>query len=144
MPQNNIDRFDEIAGRVFADLYNSFPQPRLLNLNEYANDDDPHPNNLEEWAHKEAQCDFTADSITWLKNAGFITSGNRSGNYVSNAVLTPKGLECLKLTPNSLKLSAGKQLSEAAKNGSIEVLKGITNQVLGIGVAIVSHKIGIS
>ncbi|MRT11085.1 hypothetical protein GJV07_02120 [Enterobacteriaceae bacterium RIT711] len=144
MAQSNIDRFDEIAGRVFADLYSSFPQPCMLRLEAYIKDDDPLPDIVEEWACKEARCDFAADSVIWLKDAGFINSGKRSANNFPNAVLTPKGLECLKLTPDSLHPSAGKQLSDAAKNGSIDIIKGITNQVLSVGVAIAAHKIGLS
>lgn len=144
MSQSNIDRFDEIAGRVFADLYVTFPQPRILKLEEYVKEEDPQPNFVEEWAKREARCDFVADTVTWLKEAGFITAGKRAANCVPNAILTPKGLECLKLTPNSLTSSAGKQLSEAAKSGSIELLKGVTNQVLSVGVALAAHKMGLS
>lgn len=144
MSQTNIDRFDEIAGRVFVDLYDSFPQPRSLKLEDYVKDEDPEQNFVMEWAKKEARCDFVNDSVSWLKEAGFITAGKRMANCVPNAVLTAKGLECLKLTPESLSSSAGKQLSEAAKSGSIELLKGITNQVLSVGVVLASHKMGIS
>ncbi|ASG87599.1 hypothetical protein [Salmonella enterica] len=144
MSQKNIDRFDEIAGRVFADLYSTFPQPRLLKLVEYVKEEPPQPNFIDNWAKREAGCNFAADTVAWLKEAGFITAGKRTDNGIPNAILTPKGLECLKLTPNSLTASAGKQLSEAAKNGSIELLKGITNQVLSVGVAIACHKIGLS
>ncbi|OUE68691.1 MULTISPECIES: hypothetical protein [Citrobacter] len=144
MSQTNIDRFDEIVGRVFADLYSSFPQPRILKLEDYAHESDPQRDFVEEWARKQARCNFVADSVTWLKNAGFITAGNRTDNFFHNAVLSPKGLECLKLTPDSLSPAAGKQLSDAAKSGSVEILKVITNQVLSVGVAIASHKMGLS
>ncbi|EHK8184076.1 hypothetical protein K2B91_004520 [Salmonella enterica subsp. enterica serovar Enteritidis] len=144
MSQTNIDRFDEIAGRVFADLYVTFPQPRMIKLEDYVKEEDPQPGFIEEWAKREARCDFVADTVTWLKEAGFITAGKRTANCVPNAILTPKGLECLKLTPNSLTSSAGKQLSEAAKSGSIELLKGVTNQVLSVGVALAAHKMGLS
>ncbi len=144
MSQTNMDRFNEIAGRVFADLYTCFPQPRLLKLEEYVNEENPKHDPFKYWAVKEVRYDFVADTIAWLNDAGFIIAGKRQADTVPNVLLTSKGLECLKLTPNSLKSSAGKQLSEAAKSGSIELLKVITNQVLSVGVALASHKIGLS
>ncbi|WP_336855087.1 hypothetical protein [Pseudescherichia vulneris] len=144
MSQTNIDRFDEIAGRVFADLYSTFPQPTTLKLEHYVREGDPQPDFIDDWVKKEAHCDFVADTVSWLKEAGFITAGKRTANCVPYAILTPKGLECLKLTPDSLYPSAGKQLSEAAKNGSIVLLKNITNQVLSVGVALAAHKMGFS
>ncbi|MFB4742976.1 hypothetical protein ACE3K3_08640, partial [Enterobacter hormaechei subsp. steigerwaltii] len=36
---SNIDRFDEIAGQVFADLYNTFPLTKTLGLANYIEGD---------------------------------------------------------------------------------------------------------
>lgn len=35
MSLSNIDKFNEISGRIFADLYNSFPQPLQITFQDY-------------------------------------------------------------------------------------------------------------
>ncbi|MBW9413650.1 hypothetical protein FHC58_11995 [Enterobacter hormaechei] len=61
-----------------------------------------------------------------------------------DVILTPKGLECLKLMPESLTSSAGNELTKAVKSGSKETLKMITNHVLALGVKIMASKYGLT
>lgn len=140
----NIDRFDEIAGQVFADLYNSFPMTKPLGLVNYIDGDTALDPNGFTGAELNEDAEFVKATITWLINAGFISSGGFHGEYFTDVILTPKGLECLKLMPGSLTSTAGNQLTEAAKAGSKETLKMLTNQVLAVGVKMVAQKYGLT
>lgn len=146
MPKTNIDKFDEITGRIFADLYGAFPQPQHIPFSSYIDEDEEMPvgENVDLLAYQDAQEEFIQDTVTWLIEAGFINAASLGNGCYYNAVLTAKGLECLKLIPNSLGVSAGKGLKDAVVAGSLDVVKSIANQVLAAGVSLALAKVGIS
>ncbi|HEN5200271.1 MULTISPECIES: hypothetical protein [Klebsiella] len=143
MPHTNIDKFDEITGRIFAHLYCSFPEPFEIRTENYEEPVVTSEDEVAEVIARDYQRRFVANTVNWLIESGFISISSRTPNSFYNAVLTAKGLECLKKTPDSVSPSVGKQLNDAVRSGSIEVIKNITNQVLSVGVAIALHKIGI-
>jgi hypothetical protein len=144
----NIDKFDEIAGIVFAKLYESFPMRIDFNAedisslmkdtgNKEGGDEAEEAEEAKE--AEEAFNDstrFIPDTIRWLKEEGYITmqSATMDSHFI-NVTLTGKGLSSLKSTPDSVsgKLSTGEQLSEAIKTGGREALINATNQVLFAG-----------
>ncbi|HDT5729266.1 TPA: hypothetical protein QHI28_000169 [Enterobacter roggenkampii] len=143
MSHTNIDQFDEVTGRIFADLYCSFPEPFEIQTENY---EEPLVNSEDAVAEviaRDYQRRFVASTVSWLIESGFISVSSSTPYAFYNAVLTAKGLECLKNTPDSLSPSAGKQLNDAVRSGSFEVLKNITNQVLSVGVAIALDRIGV-
>lgn len=144
MPKTNIDKFDEITGRIFADLYGAFPQPQHIPFSSYIDEEMPVGENVDHKAFQDAQEEFIQDTVTWLIEAGFINAASLGNGCYYNAVLTAKGLECLKLIPNSLGVSAGKGLKDAVVAGSLDVVKSIANQVLAAGVSLALAKVGIS
>ena len=141
---SNIDRFDEIAGQVFADLYNTFPLTKTLGLANYIEGDSALDPDGFTGAELTAEAEFVKATITWLINAGFLSSDGFHGEYFMDVILTPKGLECLKLMPDSLTSPAGNELTKAVKSGSKETLKMITNHVLALGVKIMASKYGLT
>ncbi|MFK3711823.1 hypothetical protein [Leclercia adecarboxylata] len=143
MAQSNIDMFDEITGRVFADLYNNFPCFYFLRPEDYTAPIEKSDDFMQDIIEGEARLSFVADSFYWLVESGFISGKKMADGSIKGAVLTAKGLECLKKTPDSLRPSNGTQLTEAVKSGSAAAVKNIANQVLSAGVTIALNKIGI-
>ncbi|MBU5923530.1 hypothetical protein [Enterobacter sichuanensis] len=141
---SNIDRFDEIEVQKFADLYNMFPLSKALGLSTYIEGDSALDPDRFTGAELTSDAGFVKATITWLIDAGYLSSGGFHAEYFMDVILTPKGLECLKLTPDSLKSPAGNELTKAVKSGSKETPKKITNHVLGLGVKIMASKYGLT
>lgn len=115
----NIETFNESVAIIFEELYKSFPIPIGLSYNDLAitlfkDDDEPidHEQNL----------DVVENTILWLKNSGYIWYDTTSEMQVYAAVLSPKGLEILKVIPTSLTEDStiGESLINFAKDGTKE------------------------
>lgn len=147
MESSNIDKFDQIAGRTFALLYESFPTPRPLLPKDFLDDnltvehdfmgEIPSPESI-----------FVLDSLTWLLNSGFISAA-RHNSGLSNAVLTVRGLEVLKQRPHSVspsepEITLGTRLMKAVKTGSGKMVSTAVNQALSIGVSVLLKQHGFS
>ncbi|URO00942.1 hypothetical protein NB069_08775 [Leclercia adecarboxylata] len=144
MAQSNIDMFDEITGRVFADLYNNFPCFYFLRPEDYTVPIENSNDFVKDIIKEEASLSFVADSFYWLVESGFISGKKMADGSIKGAVLTAKGLECLKKTPDSLHPSNGTQLTEAVKSGSASAVKIIANQILATGVTLALNKMGMA
>jgi hypothetical protein len=142
---SNIERFDEVTGRVLGALYESFPVSRSLLIEHFVPDgylcsaavDANSPNDNGR---------FFIASVDWLSNAGFISvNGRDPRSGFGDCVLTAKGLEVLKALPASLQSgpTLGEKLIDASKGGIKEVLRGVTSEVLSLGVRIVSKSYGL-
>lgn len=136
---NNIERFDELTGRIFAVLYQSFPVPQDFIFPEYLSDlypdFDPESDSFDE------MLEFFSATINWLSEAGYVSFQSMTmDGSVFRAGLTAKGLEVLKATPANLqgKKSIGEGLTEAVKGGFLEQVRSLTAQGLGYGVALVT------
>lgn len=141
MSTSNIERFDQLTGRIFADLYEVFPMPRTLSDRSYSSIIEQDEQAADGKQSSDPGQFFTA-TIIWLVTSGYITTFQASlnGRYTyDGCVLTAKGLEVLKSTPSSLGgKSFGQSLQEAAKQGSIETIKKITGEALSVGLGIVT------
>lgn len=121
---HNIDRFNDVCARVFADLYESFPVGRNLSAIHY----DPL-----EGQNRDDGTRFAWATIEWLENSGCITSGGNSGGPTKDmAVLTPKGLEVLNVYLASLdsSRSLGDELVEASSTGARDVASKLVSEGL--------------
>lgn len=134
----NIECFDLLTGRIFADLYQSFPIPTLLTVEVYctflmgADPDQPIDQMFETSADAHAFFDATCN---WLILTGYIHSSAQFLNGNLSAVLTAKGFEALKSTPSVLTGNTlGSELVTAAKAGAMDQLKNLASQTLGAGV----------
>ena len=144
MAVSNIQRFDDIASRVFAELYENFPLPTELATEDYL---DP----ATEWNETFQQDviiddgEFFLATVQWLEKAGYVSADGYHHSRVSDVVLTAKGLEVLRAIPGSLKgdPSIGEQLASAAKTGGKEAMRGLFSQALGVGVRLISPYVGL-
>ena len=135
----NIQKFDHLASKIFADLYESFPVPRIIWLGDYISTvfevSPPDDENMGEEAI--SAVDFYQHTMDWLEKAGFIEVLDRNHVGETQVGLTARGLEALKLVPDSLKgeKSLGEQLTEAAKAGVLDQIRELTGKVIGAGVS---------
>lgn len=128
MSTPNIERFNEYTARIFAALYEAFPEekaisaPAMLGIDM---DEYPHPI---DWPRELQIFDAT---LRWLEKAEYIwcKGGIQLGTI---AVLSPKGLEALRATPTSLERGEpiGEALAAAIRSGSIEAAKGLVTRAL--------------
>ncbi|TWI46313.1 hypothetical protein IQ22_04503 [Pseudomonas duriflava] len=134
---SNIEQFDDLVGRIFGELYESFPLTRHIFCSELQK----HiaASNLSEVDDYDPCSDesrFFMASIKWLGNAGFIEHGLISQGSALDCVLTAKGLEALKATPTCLEGSLGDRLLKAAEAGHISELRELTGKALSYGVSL--------
>ena len=107
----NIDQFNEIAGLVFAELFESFPLRNDLSPTEIAN------------AKEEYDFKIAYETIRWLSAYGYIETSGGCLNGDCQATLTPKGFGVLNVIPEGIKeksSSYGQLITEAAKETALE------------------------
>jgi len=140
MTSSNVERFDRLTGGVFGKLYQSFPVPIELNINDFTSLITPLKETYEEDQTLNAS-EFFYSTLSWLKDSGYITYLNNALDNTScyGCVLTAKGLEVLKAVPKSVDGdSLGGQLADAVKEGAMGKLKELASEALskGYGAAI--------
>lgn len=145
MTASNIERFDEITGQLLGALYEKFPMPRNLFINDFVADG---------YSYSETTCadvpnangQFFFACIDWLSEAGYLRFKERNHyhGYI-DAVLTAQGLAVLKVIPQSLQSgpSLGEQLVDASKGGAKEVVRGLVGETLSLGARIISTHLGL-
>lgn len=145
MTASNIKKFDELTGQVLGVLYESFPVPHALLLKDLIPDgisfderigfDVPNENG-----------EFMFACIDWLAESGYLRFKNKiQATGYSECVLTAKGLEVLKATPDSLNTepSIGEQLVDASKTGAKSLIGDLAGQALSIGVKFATNHLGL-
>jgi hypothetical protein len=95
----NIELFNGITGKVFANLYENFPLENEFQLANFLGDFiDP-----EEFTSGCNVPQMTEATVKWLERAGYIWLNNPLGAEGSfTASLTPKTLKILKETPDAI------------------------------------------
>ncbi|WP_321821736.1 MULTISPECIES: hypothetical protein [unclassified Burkholderia] len=140
----NIEKFDELAANVFANLYENFPVRISLFANTFGYDLSYKTNKVGGVIYNSpADCAFFTDALKWLRMAGYIDFSISASGPWGNAVLTAKGLEVLKATPSSISPSQpmGDYLVQGIRSGAkAAVSKGIT-YVLSQGASLAWHAI---
>ncbi|UVJ45531.1 hypothetical protein NVV94_08235 [Pseudomonas sp. LS1212] len=145
MAVSNIEMFDDITGKIFAALYQSFPIPKYLMAESFVDVamefDERHGMEL-----PSSNAEFFIATAQWLIDAGYMAGSTHGFIRVEDAVLTAKGLEALKAIPDSVssKASIGEQLANTAKEEGREAFRGLVGQALGIGARIISPVFGLS
>lgn len=141
---NNIEKFDELSGRVLANFYSSFPVPINLQAKDFVEKATQY--------NEKAQCEaassdavFFIATVEWLRRAGYIHADDQDGHHriVRNGVLTAKGLEVLKIKPASLsdETSLGDQLADAAKKGSSDAVRKAVTEIMSLGARVVMQSV---
>jgi hypothetical protein len=145
MTASNIKRFDELTGQILGVLYESFPVPRHLLLKELIPDGFSFDNFLGMEIPNESG-EFLFACIDWLAESGYLRFKDMvQATGYTECVLTAKGLEVLKATPDSLstKSSLGDQLVDATKAGAKGLIGDLAGQALSIGVKFATTHLGL-
>lgn len=135
----NIEKFDRLAGKIFADLYESFPIPHQMTQTDYISTV-VDPDGTADWEEVGEDAldavEFYFATHRWLEKAGFIEVVTATLDGTSEVVLTNKALEALKMVPGSLagKESLGERLTQASRDGVVDQVRSLTSQVLGAGL----------
>ncbi len=101
---NNIQKFNELAGKTFNLLYESFPVRRALlfhqnyGLLEYGNAFNEDMVNVGDSEER----NFIKATVEWLVMSGYVSIANIDEYGVHGAVLTAKGLEVMNLVPETI------------------------------------------
>lgn len=141
MSDTNIDKFNDLAGKIFAELYEHFPIPYDLVAKKLATPTFTSEGNdlcLLELPASDAV--FFNATVRWLIGTGYLTGEICPDTQVSGAVLTLKGLEALKSTPHCLThgLSIRQRLAETMKEGSKETLKSVLAEEIALGAKLIT------
>lgn len=149
MTTSNIERFDEITGQLLSKLYENFPVPCRLLIQDFVADGYEMIERLAKMEIPNAKGDFFLASVDWLASAGYLQFHEKileSGNCrYQGAVLTAKGLETLKAIPESLQSgpTLGEKLIDASKGSAKEVVRGLVGEILSLGTRIASGHFGL-
>ena len=127
----NIELFDLYVGKTFVKLYESFPLRCYLDICEMTEKELD-----EETLRTPKECEIYRDTVIWLCESNYIKYDSKDQYGFGGAVLSAKGLELLKATPDSMKSKTGigEKLSAIAKNGGDEALKQTVNAMLSMGL----------
>jgi hypothetical protein len=120
---NNVDHFNDVCARTFATLFEAFPQPLDLDYLKVAELD-------ADGGADEAEVAFIQDTLQWLHSAGYIWVQNFNTYGAQKAVLSPKGLEALKVTPETADTSKpiGERIAELVRGGAAESARQLMGQ----------------
>jgi len=130
--------FDEIVGKTFARLYVKFPSPIYLPMTHFVGEGNSFTEDESSGLNFPiGEAEFAFDCVNWLIGAGFASGKPDSGSIAfGSLVLTAKGLEVLKLIPDSLSSSLGDRFASAVKQGSIDSVRKLTSQTLSAGISV--------
>ncbi|HDT6080014.1 TPA: hypothetical protein QHC28_004739 [Aeromonas veronii bv. veronii] len=133
---SNIEKFDDIAAETFAILYERFPLPCYIAVEHFtegrqAYEDIDHGGQM---PTDEAR--LIDATFVWLVDAGYIKGNVNRHIGIGQAVLTAKGLETLKATPDSLTAPMGERIKDAVKQDGRDVARSLVSQALSIGLSL--------
>lgn len=143
MAVSNIEKFDDYAGRIFAELYQRFPMPYTLSPGDFMEvTHHTHENGGGTFLSEDAK--FFVATSNWLISAGYVSATKQLTTGTREAVLTSKGLEILKATPHSVsqKSSLGEALISSVAEGGKDVTKGLVAQAFSLGARFISPIVG--
>ncbi|WP_415760312.1 hypothetical protein [Pseudomonas sp. LT1P18] len=140
----NIERFDQLTGRIFAELYEAFPMTVDLIDEAFTDAIVVDPIESEEGLDQfMAQGEFFSATVLWLIKSGYVSfyeEASNANNMFLGCTLTAKALEALKATPSTLSgESIGSSLQTAAKSGMVDAIKSLANDALSKGLALATR-----
>lgn len=139
MAMTNIERFNVLVGVIFAKLYETFPVPVELSVQNFAEQlvDDDELIDKGEYM-KGGYVKFFTSTVSWLSNHGYLMKGSTlSGGTVRDCVLTASTLEILNAMPDNLQVkgpSLGDQLISATKDSVKDKVKDLGGELLSKAV----------
>lgn len=134
---SHIESFNRCTAQIFSELYRSFPlrvDISSRNLPE-ALFSDIHDEDFEGAFERLVVFERTG---SWLVRAGYIWAEQIAEQTISEAVLSPKGLEILKAMPAAIsgEETLGERMGKLLQKGSYDLLSKVVDKALAIGVAI--------
>jgi hypothetical protein len=136
---DSIDRFNAVVGKIFAELYETFPVPMDLSVEMLFDELVPGKPGTDSYKdYADSRGEFFSATVGWLVHAGYLYSTVRNQHLddesFMQACLTAKAVECLKGLPPSLGgKTLGKGLSEAIKNSASDSLRSLASEALTKG-----------
>ena len=135
MTPPNIDKFNELTGAIFAELYSKFPVPTPMYSHRFVKTSFiPDKITLGKLSDEEI---FFRSTLSWLEKEGLISSDMPDIYGVRNSLLTNKSLELLNKKPASLEPSLGEQLTKAVKDETKQGLRQVAASVISQAVNVV-------
>jgi len=133
MAMNNIALFDLYVGKILAKLYNTFPLKVEIDVCEMTG-----LSIDEESMNIPKECQIFNDTMEWLHESGYLYYQQSYPYAFSRVVLSAKGLEVLKSTPQSLqqKDGIGETLRDAVAHGKNELIRLSVNTILSHGTTL--------
>lgn len=139
MSMTNIERFNVLVGVIFAKLYETFPVPVELSVQDFVEQlvDDSELTDDSEYLSG-GYCKFFTSTIAWLGDHGYLIRGSTLGaGTVRGCVLTASTLEILNAMPANLENkgpSLGDQLISATKDSVKGKVKDLAGELLSKAV----------
>jgi hypothetical protein len=147
MTNSNLDKFNEMTGKILAALYEKFPATVNLAVEDFVDGIPVTRDSRGLHLYK-----FNGDAkifiglVNWLGAEGYLRYSGSSMDTFFEATLTSKSLSILDAAPESLKVNVplGMRLSTAAKSGATETLKSVAREVFVAGARMLVEKVGIN
>lgn len=130
---NNITIFNASVALILSELYKNFPVPVCLTYQTLADtlceQSDVDRNDV---------ISVTINTISWLKKSGYIWLDSESEREVFGVVLNPKGLEVLKITPDTDEdnRTIGERLTDPDKTYALDEREKLISLALSEGINI--------
>ena len=123
-----------MTGRILGRLYESFPLPVALQAAKFIGEDKAKRCNAQGFPDPTHEEMLFVATVRWLAAAGYLAHSNTTNSPdFPGCVLTPKGLEVLRMVPGSLQAPLGAQLADAARTQAAPTLSALVVQALSAG-----------
>jgi hypothetical protein len=124
---DNIDRFNENSGLIFAKLYENFPEPMLtLSAEDVLSAEQCE---LEIDGKQSPEAGAFTSALHWLYNQGLI-HGELMKYGIAYAVPTMKGFEVLQRIPEGFKMPFAQELKQSIKKGALDAVSELVRKAM--------------
>ncbi|MBJ7590203.1 hypothetical protein [Aeromonas veronii] len=134
MAASNIEQFDEIAGKTFAMLYEAFPIPIELPLEEYTVHGSASEDRGDGVEAMTEEASLIMASWSWLVEADYIDANVQDDIGLKEAVLSAKGISILKSMALPYTLTLGYRLTTAIAEGDQDQIRTLASMAIGFGI----------
>lgn len=135
MTTSNIEQFDMIAGKTFAALYQAFPMPIDIALEEYTVHGSASEDRSDGIEAMTEEASLIMASWSWLVEADYIDANVQDDIGLKEAVLSSKGLSILKSMPSPFTTPIGERLISAIQENHEYNIKTLASMALSVGIS---------
>lgn len=134
MTTSNIEQFDMIAGKTFAALYQAFPMPIDIALEEYTVHGSASEDRGDGIEAMTEEASLIMASWSWLVEEDYIDANVQDDIGLKEAVLSAKGLSILKSMPSPFTTPIGERLISAIQENHEYNIKTLASMALSVGI----------